>query len=168
MLVLVIFVIVQGQYWAIAWGREVHACARLLVFALVVPVVVMHFVGAIFIVDFLLVLIFRILVTLFESVLTLWHVEVTGLEGLVAALGGTLVVLLVVVLVVAVAATVAAVAILGLVVSMVRMIAFVAAIFVLIVMPCVILQLLLVALLEHVAEFVFCAKLNLPLALLCK
>ena len=53
-----------------------------------------------------LVLILGILVTLLESVLALRHMEVTGLEGLVVALGGTLVVLFIVMCAVVVATVV--------------------------------------------------------------
>ncbi len=59
----------------------------------------MRFVLALLVVG-LIVLILWIFEAFFESVLTLWPVEVTGLEGLVVALGGTLVDLFVVALVV--------------------------------------------------------------------
>ena len=56
----------------------------------------MHFVGALFIKDLLLVLIFRIFVALFEGMVALQPMQVEGLKSLVVTLGGTLVVLLVV------------------------------------------------------------------------
>ncbi len=127
----------------------------------------MLFVGVHFIVDLLLVLIFGVLVTLFEGALAR-PMKVARLEGLVLALGGTLVVLFVIACVV-ILATVAVVAILVLVISTLCVIASTATmIFTLIVMLCVIAQLLLVALLERVSEFVFCAIFNLPLTLPCK
>ena len=51
-------------------------------------IVVLRFVCVLFIVGVgLLVLILRIFEALFESVLAFWPMEVTGLEGLVVALG---------------------------------------------------------------------------------
>ena len=49
---------------------------RFLVFALVAFIIVMRFVGALFIIDLLLVLIFGVLETLFEGVLALWPMKV--------------------------------------------------------------------------------------------
>ena len=136
-LILVVVFVIQGRYLAVAWGQQVHACAQLLVFALEAFVVVMHFVGAIFIVGLLLVLIFRILVTLFKDVVVFCPMKVAGLEGLVVPIGGTLVILFVIVFVVVVV-TVAVVAILWLVVLTVCMIMSIAAIVALVVMPCVV------------------------------
>ncbi len=72
-------------------------------------VVVVHFIHALLDVG-LLVLILWIFGALFESVLALRPMEVTGLEGLVVALGGTLVDLFVVALVAIVIAVIAMVA----------------------------------------------------------
>ena len=116
-----------------------------------------------------LVLILGILVTLLESVLALRHLEVTGLEGLVVALGGTLVVLFIVTCAVVVATVVPVVATDGLVVvSMMRMTAFMAAILAPVTMIHVVAKLLLLALHKHVTEFAPGSKLDLLLTLLCK
>ena len=120
----------------------------------------------IFIIGFL-VLILGILVTLLKSVLALWPMEVTGLEGLVLALGRTLVVMFIVVLAVVVAAAVAIVATDGLaLVSMMRMTVFMAAILAPVIMICIVAKLLLVALCKRVTEFVLGSILDLLLALL--
>ena len=93
----------------------------------------MCFVGALSIIDLSPVLIFGILVTLFEGVLALWPMKVARLESLVVMLRGTLVVLFVVALVVTVV-TVAVVMILVRVVLTVHMIASAATIFAVVVM----------------------------------
>ena len=110
----------------------------------------MRFVRTFFVVGFL-VLILGILETLFESVLALWPMEVTGLGSLVIALGGTLVVLFVVALVVIVTAVVTVVATNRLViVSTMGMTALVA---VILPLAPVVANLVLIVFCQSVAEF---------------
>jgi hypothetical protein len=99
LLVLIMLFVLWGRSLAVAWGRWIHACTWLFVFASIALVIAVRFVLALLVVG-LIVLILWIFEAFFESVLTLWPVEVTGLEGLVVALGGTLVDLFVVALVV--------------------------------------------------------------------
>jgi hypothetical protein len=131
-------------------------------------IIVMHLVMDLFVMDLMLVLIFWILVALFEGVITLWSVRGAGLECLVTMIRRNLVLLFLFAFVVIVAA-VAVVATLPLVVLMI----------VCLVMPATAavtsmtlfhdtMDLLLIMLLEGVAKLAFFAKLDLALTFLCK
>ena len=121
----------------------------------------------------ILVLIFWILEALFEGVLTLWPVDVTGLEVLVVALKETLVipvVALVGTLANPVTAMIFVVAtnVFLVVCSTMRMAMLVTAIVASVMLIHKIANLVVVALHHLMAEFAFCAKLDLLLTLLCE
>ena len=128
----------------------------------------MRFVVALFIVE-ILVLIFRIFVALVERMLTLWPVDVAGLslEGFVFALGESLVVPVVapVVTLVPVVALVGATLVKF---STMQVATLVAVIVASVALVCEMANLVVVALRHLVAEFAFCAKLDLLLTLLCE
>ena len=121
----------------------------------------------------ILVLIFWILEALFEGVLTLWPVDVTGLEVLVVALGETLVIpviVLVGILAIPVTAMIIVVAtnVFLVVCLTMQMATLVAAIIASIALIRKIANLVIIALCHLVAEFAFHTKLNLLLTLLCE
>jgi hypothetical protein len=134
----------------------------------VMHVVVMRIILALFVMDLMLVLIFRILVALFEGVIGLWSMGRARLECLVAAIRRSLVLLFLLMLVI-VMAIIAVVATCPLVVLTIIHPALPA---VVTVTPVMLFHnmadFLLVMLLEHVVELMFCAILNLTLAFLCK
>ena len=134
-------------------------------------VVVVRFVCALFIVGVgLLVVILWIFEALFERVLALWPIYVTGLEGLVVALGETLVVS-VVMLVVMIKTTmivVVALNVLLVIVLTMHIATLVAVIVVPVALICKVANLVVVALCHFVAEFALGTKFDLFLTLLCK
>ena len=130
-------------------------------------VVVVRFVCPLLVVG-LLVLILWIFEALFESVLALWPVEVTGLEGLVIALGETLAVLVVTLegIIVNPMIVVVATNVFLVVVLTMQIATLVAAIIAPVALIRKIANLVVVALHHFVAVFAFGAKLDLFLTLL--
>ncbi len=155
----------------VTWRWQIHACARLLVFACTAIVVVVHFLCAPLVLE-LLVLILRIFEALAERVLTLWPVDVTGLslEGLVVTLGETLAVLVVTFegMIVTAMVIVDTTNVFLVVILMMRIALLVATIVASVALIRKVVNLVVIALCHFMAEFVFGAKLDLLLTLLCE
>ena len=158
LLFVALFFVLQVQCGAVACRGQI----QLLIFACVALVVVVRFVVAHLVVG-ILVLIFRILEALFEGVLTLRSMDVTGLslEGLIVPLRETLAIPVVAFVGTLVIPVVSIVGLLFVVCLTMRMAALVAAIVASVALIRKITNLVLIALHHLVAEFAVCVKLDL-------